>query len=102
MNNGKRELQKQINLLSALVSENPCRMPDDFFSAMAKSLRALVSRHSKQQMSMEEVALFFNTTPRTIRRWQQTRNFPSGRSFGHRELSFYADEIIEWKQNNML
>lgn len=100
MGKGKEELQAQIELLDLLVEENPCRLPDTAFSSIATAIKCIIGRQAKKEMSMEEVSLYFNTTPRTIRRWQQSRNFPNGHRLGHRELSFYADEIAKWKLEN--
>ena len=51
-------------------------------------------------MSLEQVARYFGVTTRTINMWQHKYNFPKGKQIGHHELSFSAEEVLEWQETH--
>ena len=51
-------------------------------------------------MSLEQVARYFGVTTRTINMWQHKYSFPKGKQIGHHELSFSAEEVLEWQETH--
>lgn len=95
---GKDELIKELELLEEMANENPCGMKDVAFTAIAAGLRALVGRHCEKGMSMEQTALYFGVSTKTIERWQADPEleFPNAKRYGHLQKSFPTDKIVKW------
>jgi predicted DNA-binding transcriptional regulator AlpA len=100
MESSKDELLKELNKIELLVRQNPCRMKEVTFKALAAGLRALVSKDFHTDMSLEQVALYFGVTTRTINTWQHKYGFPKGKQVGHHELSFSAEDILQWREQH--
>ena len=97
MEDAREELLKELNKIELLVSQNPCGMGGLTFKSLLYGLRALVGKDFHTDMSLEQVALYFGVTTRTINAWQHKYNFPKGKQIGHHELSFSAEDILNWK-----
>lgn len=100
MESAREELLKELGKIEMLVNNNPCRMGEFTFKALLQGLRALTSKDFHTDMSLEQVALYFGVTTRTINAWQRRYGFPRGKQIGHHELSFSAEEILEWKESH--
>lgn len=98
MEDAREMLLKELGKVEMLVSKNPCKMSDATFSALLSGLKALTSKEFHTDMSLEQVALYFGVTTRTINTWQHKHHFPKGKQIGHHELSFSAEEILEWRE----
>lgn len=95
MEKNTEELVRQLELMKEIAASNPCEQDRRAFGWIAKSVWMLVRPH--MSLSMEQVARYMRVDARTIRRWQVSRNFPKGHRTGHHEVSFFADEILKWE-----
>ena len=100
MDKNTEELVREWELMKEVVTKNPCGEDRKMFGWLAKGIWRLVKPHMR--LSMEQVARYMRVDPRTIRRWQKERGFPQGHRTGHHEVSFFADEIVEWEQKMRL
>lgn len=98
MEDSREELLIELSKIELLVRKNPCGMGNLTFKALLNGVRALISKDFHTDMSLEQVALYFGVTTRTINTWQHKHDFPKGKQIGHHELSFSAEEILEWKE----
>lgn len=98
MENAKEELLNELHKIEMLVRGNPCGMGEFTFKALLNGLKAIISKDYHTDMSLEQVALYFGVTTRTINTWQHKHHFPKGKQIGHHELSFSAEEILEWRE----
>lgn len=100
MESSREELLRELNKIELLVRGNPCGMKDITFKSLLCGIKVLVSKDFHTDMSLEQVALYFGVTTRTINTWQRKYGFPRGKQIGHHELSFSAEEILEWKESH--
>lgn len=98
MENSREELLIELSRIEMLVRHNPCGMSNLTFKSLLSGLKALVGKDFHTDMSLEQVALYFGVTTRTINLWQHKHHFLQGKQIGHHELSFSAEEILEWKE----
>lgn len=98
MEDSREELLKELSKIDLLVRNNPCGMGEMTFKSLLSGVRALISKDFHTDMSLEQVALYFGVTTRTINMWQHKHHFPKGKQIGHHELSFSAEEILQWKE----
>ena len=98
MESSREELLRELAKIELLVRNNPCGMGEITFKSLLSGVRALVSKDFHTDMSLEQVALYFGVTTRTINTWQHKHHFPKGKQIGHHELSFSAEEILEWRE----
>lgn len=98
MEDSQEELLNELNKIELLVRHNPCNMGKITFQSLLCGIRALVSKDYHTDMSLEQVALYFGVTTRTINAWQHKHGFPKGKQIGHHELSFSAEEILQWRE----
>ena len=100
MENERQKLIEQLLKIENIVRKNPCGMSNLTYKAINAGLSALVSKEFHTDMSLEQVARYFGVTTRTINLWQHKYNFPKGKQVGHHELSFSAEDILEWQDKN--
>lgn len=100
MESSKEELLRELDKIEMLIRGNPCGMSDLTFKSLLYGAKALISKDFHTDMSLEQVALYFGVTTRTINLWQHKHGFPKGKQIGHHELSFSAEEILEWRLAN--
>lgn len=98
MDEERLALLAEIAKMELLVRHNPCGMSEMTFKALRHGLKALLGKDYHTDMSLEQVALYFGVTTRTINAWQHKHGFPKGKQIGHHELSFSAEDIIAWKE----
>lgn len=100
MESSREELLTELSKIELLVKKNPCKMPDFTFKVLLEGMKALVGKDFHTDMSLEQVALYFGVTTRTINTWQRKCGFPKGKQIGHHELSFSAEEILQWREEH--
>lgn len=97
MENSREELLTELSKIELLVRKNPCGMGEVTFKSLLYGIKALIGKDYHTDMSLEQVALYFGVTTRTINAWQHKYDFPKGKQIGHHELSFSAEDILQWK-----
>lgn len=99
---GREEFVERLALLNEMASMNPCGMSDVAFRALATGLNALIGKEREKGMSLEQVAVYFGVSTKTIERWEkdESLSFPKGKRYGHRELSFSTDKIVLWAKKH--
>lgn len=100
MENERQLLLEQLLKLENIVRKNPCGMSDITYKALNAGLSALIGKEFHTDMSLEQVARYFGVTTRTINLWQHKYNFPKGKQIGHHELSFSAEDVLEWQETH--
>lgn len=100
MENSREELLKEIAKIDMLIRGNPCGMKDFTFKSLLQGLKALIGKDYHTDMSLEQVALYFGVTTRTINTWQHKYGFPKGKQIGHHELSFSAEDVLIWRESH--
>lgn len=98
MEDSRQELLIELSKIELLVRKNPCGMGDFTFKSLLHGVKALVGKDFHTDMSLEQVALYFGVTTRTINTWQHKYGFPKGKQIGHHELSFSAEDILLWRE----
>lgn len=100
MENERQLLLEKLVQIENIVRKNPCGMSNLTYKALNAGLSALISKEFHTDMSLEQVARYFGVTTRTINLWQHKYNFPKGKQVGHHELSFSAEDILKWQEDN--
>ena len=100
MDDERQRLLEDIAKMDLLVRHNPCGMGNLTFKALRIGLNALLGKDYHTDMSLEQVALYFGVTTRTINTWQHKHDFPKGKQIGHHELSFSAEDVLIWKESH--
>ena len=100
MTQTQKELAYQFRTLADLVEEDPLGMHEGAMHAILACLMVLTGKHFQTDMSLEQVARYFNVTTRTIHRWQKGLGFPEGKRIGFHESSFNIQDIVAWKKQN--
>ena len=100
MENERQLLLEKLLQIENIVRKNPCGMSNLTYKALNTGLSALISKEFHTDMSLEQVARYFGVTTRTINLWQHKYNFPKGKQVGHHELSFSAEDILKWQEDN--
>lgn len=94
---GRKKLQAVLKALDALVDANPCGMSDEQLSKMADDIQYLIDIKHRQEVSREEAAVMLGISTRSFRRLVIEGKIPQGHRNGHKELSWYVDDIIKLK-----
>ena len=98
---GQKELKESISLCMALAEENPCQMKDMAMGAIAKALRALVSKDYTHGMNQRQLGKYYGVDARTIQRWaKKYPDFPKGRHDGDKEVTYDPKEVIAFRKNH--
>lgn len=92
----REKLKKQLRIIEDMIEHRAC--DDSVMLAISKSIVGLLRMGGG--ISMEQVSRRYGVSSRTIRRWIESRGFPSGKHAGRKDLSFYIDEIAEWEVKN--
>ena len=100
MESAREELLKELAKVELLVRKNPCKMGDSAFKGLLNGMKVLTGKDFHTDMSLEQVALYFGVTTRTINTWQRKYGFPKGKQVGHHELSFPAEDILLWREEH--
>lgn len=100
MEDAREQLLTELGKIELLVRKNPCGMGELTFQSLLCGIKALIGKDYHTDMSLEQVALYFGVTTRTINTWQHKHGFPKGKQIGHHELSFSAEDVLQWKETH--
>lgn len=78
--------------------EEMCGWSDDMLYACAQTIKSLIAIKCRIGLSIEETARYFGVSTRTIRRRVQEGKLPKPHRQGHKEITFYTDEIDEYEK----
>ena len=93
MDEGKTALVQVAKQIAELAESNPCGMDDTMLNSLAKSLKSLIGTKVRQELSREASARYLGMSLRTFCRYVEEGRIPKGHRHGHKELSWYVDEL---------
>jgi predicted DNA-binding transcriptional regulator AlpA len=99
MEGGKRALVQVAKQIEELAENNPCGMEDSMLLNIANSIKSMISTKVRQELSREASARYLGLSLRTFCRYVENGRIPKGHRSGHKELSWYIDELDAIKLN---
>lgn len=93
MEEGKRALVQVAKQIEELAENNPCGMEDDILDSFANALKSLIKIKIRNELSREASARYLGLSLRTFCRYVEAGRIPRGHRCGHKELSWYVDEL---------
>lgn len=93
VNTGQKALIELAEEIKTLAEANPCGWNSDKLTAVADTLKALISLRVRVGMSREQLARYLGVSTRTIQRRVREGRLPQPHHDGHKEITFYLDEV---------
>ena len=93
MDEGRTALVQVAKQIAELAESNPCGMNDSMLLNIANSIKSMISTKVRQELSREASARYLGLSLRTFCRYVEDGRIPRGHRSGHKELSWYIDEL---------
>lgn len=100
MEEGRKRLIDASRQILFLAENNPCQMSDTMLGVIAQSISSLIGTKVKQEMSREQVSRYLGVSTRTLGRMVAKGEIPKGHRHGHKELSWFVEDIERAKSQS--